>query len=269
MTVIESDVDVKTPDGVADSALFHPEGTGTWPGVLIWTDLLGLRPVFRAMGKRLAAQGYVVLVPNPFYRTRRAPVTEGSLDLSKPEELAKVRPLAATLTPETGERDAEAFITFLDAQPQTNAEIKAGVHGYCFGGPFSFRTAASVPVRIGAAASFHGGGLVTAEPSSPHLLIPKMKAQVYVAVAANDNEKDPAAKETLKTAFAEANIPARVELYEGRSLRATLPISKGAAEHSWETSTRKKKLGTEVNFRSPSTRRVLVRSITVSKTTCR
>jgi carboxymethylenebutenolidase len=192
--VVERDVDVPMAEGVADSALFYPEGKGHWPAVLIWTDILGLRPVFREMGRRLAAEGYVVIVPNPFYRSRRAPIVDGSFDFSKPEDRAKMAPMTALLTQEAAFRDAKALIAFLDAQSQTNKKAKAGVQGYCMGGPLTYRSAASVPGRFGAAATFHGGGLASDKPDSPHLLIPQMKATVYSAVAANDDQKDPAAR---------------------------------------------------------------------------
>lgn len=235
--VVEKDVDVPMETGVADSALFYPTGKGTWPAVLIWTDILGLRPVFREMGRRLAAQGYVVLVPNPFYRNRRAPVVEGTFDFSKPEDRAKVMPLAAALTAEANISDAKYLITFLDKQPQANTKARMGVQGYCMGGPLTFRTAATVPTRVGAAATFHGGGLVTDKPDSPHLLIPKMKAQVYCAIADNDDKRDPAAKETLKEAFAAAKLEAKVEVYTGANhgwtVKGSAPYDEAAAERAW------------------------------------
>jgi carboxymethylenebutenolidase len=235
--VVEKDVDVPMSSGVADSALFYPAGKGTWPAVLIWTDILGLRPVFRDMGRRLAAQGYVVLVPNPFYRNKRAPVVDGTFDFSKPEDRAKVMPMAAALTADANVSDAKSLITFLDGQPQTNKKAKIGVQGYCMGGPLTFRTAATVPARVGAAATFHGGGLVTDKPDSPHLLIPKMKAEVYCAVADNDDKRDPAAKEKLKEAFAAANLPARVEVYAGANhgwtVKGSTPYDETSAERAW------------------------------------
>ena len=235
--VVETDVDVKTPDGSADSALFHPAGTGPWPAVLIWTDILGLRPVFRQMGRRLAAQGYVVLVPNPFYRQRRAPVVDAGFDFTKPEDRAKVMPLAAALTPDGTKRDAVAFLAFLDAQPRTNTRAKAGVQGYCMGGPLTFRTAAAIAERIAGAATFHGGNLVTAKPDSPHLLIPAMKARFYCAVADNDDKRDPTAKDTLRTAFAKADLPAKVVVYEGANhgwcVKGSAVYDEQAAERAW------------------------------------
>jgi carboxymethylenebutenolidase len=235
--VVEKDVDVPMASGLADSALFYPEGKGTWPAALIWTDILGLRPVFRDMGRRLAAQGYVVLVPNPFYRNQRAPIVDGAFDFSKPEDRAKVMPLAAVLTADANVSDAKSLITFLDGLPQTNKKARMGVQGYCMGGPLTFRTAATMSARVGAAATFHGGGLVTDKPDSPHLLIPKMKAEVYCAVADNDDKRDPAAKETLKEAFAAAKITAKVEVYAGANhgwtVKGSTPYDEASAERAW------------------------------------
>src|SRR5579863_2279638 len=152
--VVQTDVNVPMASGVSDSALFYPEGKGPWPGVLVWTDILGLRPVFREMGQRLAAEGYTVLVPNPFYRNAKAPVVDGSFDFSKPEDRAKVMPMAAALTADANISDAKSYTGFLDAQPQTDKKKRMGVQGYCMGGPLTFRTAAIVPERIGAAATF-------------------------------------------------------------------------------------------------------------------
>lgn len=235
--VVEKDVNVPMANGVADSALFYPEGKGSWPGVLVWTDILGLRPVFRELGQRLAAQGYVVLVPNPFYRNAHAPVVDGSFDFSKPEDRAKVMPLAAALTAEANISDAKCYVEFLDAQPQTDKKKKMGVQGYCMGGPLTFRTAATLPERIGAAATFHGGGLVTDKPDSPHLMIPRMKAEVYCAVADNDDKRDPAAKDKLKEAFAAAHLKAAVEVYEGCNhgwtVRGSQVYNEAGAERAW------------------------------------
>jgi carboxymethylenebutenolidase len=235
--VVQKDVDVPMANGVADSALFYPEGRGSWPAVLVWTDILGLRPVFREMGQRLAAEGYVVLVPNPFYRNAKAPVVDGSFDFSKPEDRAKVMPMAAALTADANVSDAKSYVTFLDAQPQTDKKKRMGVQGYCMGGPLTFRTAATVPERVGAAATFHGGGLVTDKPDSPHLLIPKMKAEILCAVADNDDKRDPAAKDKLKEAFAAAHLKAKVEVYEGCNhgwtVRGSQVYNEVGAERAW------------------------------------
>ena len=235
--VTEKDVNVTMASGVSDSALFYPEGKGKWPAVLVWTDILGLRPVFREMGRRLAAQGYVVLVPNPFYRNAKAPVVDGSFDFSKPEDRAKVMPMAAALTADANISDAQSYVAFLDAQPQTDKKKKMGVQGYCMGGPLTFRTAASAADRVGAAATFHGGGLVTDKPDSPHLLIPKMKAEVLCAVADNDDKRDPSAKDKLKEAFAAAHLKATVEVYEGCNhgwtVRGSQVYNEAGAERAW------------------------------------
>ncbi|WP_443970233.1 dienelactone hydrolase family protein [Sphingobium sp. CR28] len=213
--VVEKDVTVKTADGQADAALFHPAGKGTWPAVLVWPDIMGLRPVFRDLGRRLAAQGYVVLVVNPFYRDKKAPVIDGAIDFSNPQTREILMGFRGKLTDDAVDRDAQAFLTFLDAQPQTNKKAKAGVQGYCMGGPLSFRTAAAVPARIRAVGSFHGGGLTTDQPSSPHLLIPKTNASYLVAIAKNDDARDPKSKDILKSAFAAAKKTATVEVYNG------------------------------------------------------
>jgi carboxymethylenebutenolidase len=235
--VVEKDVNVPMASGVSDSALFYPEGKGPWPAVLVWTDILGLRPVFREMGRRLAAEGYVVLVPNPFYRSAKAPVVDGSFDFSKPEDRAKVMPMAAALNADTNISDAKAYTSFLDQQPQTDKSKKMGVQGYCMGGPPTFRTAATVSSRIGAAATFHGGGLVTDKPDSPHLLIPQMKAEVLCCVADNDDKRDPTAKDKLKEAFAAAHLKATVEVFEGCShgwtVRGSQVYNEAGAERAW------------------------------------
>jgi carboxymethylenebutenolidase len=235
--VVQKDVDVPMASGVADSALFYPEGKGKWPAVLVWTDILGLRPVFREMGQRLAGEGYVVLVPNPFYRNAKAPIFDGSFDFNKPEDRAKVMPMAAALTADANISDAKSYVAFLDAQPQTNKKKKMGVQGYCMGGPLTFRTAATASDRIGAAATFHGGGLVTDKPDSPHLMIPQMKAEVLCAVADNDDKRDPTAKDKLKEGFAAAHLKATVEVYEGCNhgwtVRGSQVYNEAGAERAW------------------------------------
>ena len=217
LAVTESDVTIKTPDGVCDAAYFHP-ATGKYPGVLVWTDIFGLRPSFRDLGRRLAAEGYAVLVPNPFYRTAKSPVVvdASTFDFNDPENRKKTAAWTAPINqPGAIEKDAVAHIAFLDAQKEVNTAKKIGTQGYCMGGPLVFKTAASVSNRVGAAATFHGGGLVTDAPTSPHLLIPKMKAHMYIAIAASDDTKQPDAKDKLKAAFAAANVPAEVTVYQG------------------------------------------------------
>jgi carboxymethylenebutenolidase len=184
--------------------------------VLIWTDAFGLRPVMREMGKRIAAEGYAVLVPNPFYRVAKAPVIDNVSTFNFQTDMGKIQPLMASVNaPGAAEKDAAAFVAFLDAQSQVNKSKKIGTQGYCMGGPLVVRTAASLPYRIGAGGSFHGGGLVTDQPSSPHLLAPKIKARMYFGIASNDDQRQPDAKDKLKAAFAAAKVTAEIEVYSG------------------------------------------------------
>ena len=234
--VIETDVSVKTPDGSADAALFRPAGSGTWPAVLMWPDILGLRPVFREMGRRLAEQGYVVLVPNPFYRTNRAPVVTGTFDFGNAQQREGLMAIREKLTDEMVDRDAAAFLSFLDRQKATDRSRGAGVQGYCFSGPFAFHTGAVRSDRIRAIATFHGGGLVSKEPTSPHLLIPKTNASFVVAIAQNDDARQPEAKDVLKAAFAAAKRPAVVEVYpadHGWCVPGSQAYNEPAAERAW------------------------------------
>ncbi len=210
VAVTESEVTVTTPDGTADCYFVHP-ASGTAPGVLVWPDIFGLRPAFRQMGKRLAESGYSVLVVNPFYRVKKAPTAEKGAATPIPDLL----PLARALTEMTQMTDAKAFIGWLDQQPSVARNRKVGTQGYCMGGPIAFRTAAAMPDRVGAVASFHGGGLVNDTPNSPHLLAAKTKAQFLVAIAANDDARSPKEKDVLKEAFAKANLAAEIEVYEG------------------------------------------------------
>jgi carboxymethylenebutenolidase len=209
--VSESEIDVTTPDGVADCYFVHPS-SGAHPGVLIWPDAFGLRPAKRQMARRLAASGYSVLVVNQYYRTQRAPIVETT---NFAEARGTLMPLMRSLNADTQTRDAMAFVSFLDTQPAVDQNRKMGTMGYCMGGPFTMRTAAAIPDRIGAAASFHGGGLVTDGADSPHLLVPQMKASYLFAIAANDDENQPEAKDVLREAFAQAGLPAEIEVYEG------------------------------------------------------
>ena len=214
VTVTESDVNVKTPDGVADCYFVHP-ASGAAAGVLIWPDILGLRPAFRQMGKRLAESGYSVLVVNPFYRQKKAPVVAPGASFADPAVRNTVMPLAQGINATTHVTDAKAFVAWLDGQAAVAKNRKIGTMGYCMGGPITMRTAAAVPDRIGAGASFHGGGLVTKQPDSPHLLVPNMKAQYLFAIAENDDKSDPDAKTVLRDTFAKAKLPAEVEVYAG------------------------------------------------------
>ena len=209
--VSEADIDVTTPDGVADCYFVHPT-SGAHPGVLIWPDAFGLRPAKKRMGRRLAESGYSVLVVNQYYRTQRAPIVNTT---NFAEVRDKLVPLMGSLNAGTQTRDARAFVNFLDTQPAVDRSRKMGTMGYCMGGPFTMRTAAAIPDRIGAAASFHGGGLVTDQADSPHLLVPEMKAHYLFAIAENDDNNQPEAKDVLRDAFARAGLPAEIEVYAG------------------------------------------------------
>jgi carboxymethylenebutenolidase len=235
--VVEKDVEIKTPDGTADAALYYPEGKGSWPAVVVWPDVMSLRPVFRDMGRRLAAEGYVVLVPNLYYRAKKAPVIEGSFNFAVPEDRAKLTPLRATVTPEGTDRDAVAYIAFLDSLPQTNKKKKVGTQGYCMGGPLAFRTAGISPSRVGAVASFHGGGLVTDAPTSPHLTLPQSRSEYLVCVADNDDKQDPTVKDKLKAALDAAKRPNKIEVYTGAAhgwtVKGSQVYDEAAAEKAW------------------------------------
>jgi carboxymethylenebutenolidase len=215
MPVVETTVEIKTPDGTCDASFIHP-ASGRHAGVIIWPDAFGLRPAMRDIGKRIAAEGYSVLVPNPFYRLAKSPVFGdiSTFSFSNPTDRAKLTPLMGSITAAgAAEKDAAAFVAWLDAQPQINTSRKIGTQGYCMGGPLVVRTSAAMASRIGAGASFHGGGLVTANPDSPHLLAPKIKARMYFGVAANDDKSQPDAKDKLREAFAAAHVPAEIEVY--------------------------------------------------------
>src|SRR5258706_15786067 len=245
--IVETDVEIKTPDGTCDAAFIHPKSlskTGSYPGVLIWPDAFGLRPSMRTIGRNIAAEGYSVLVPNPFYRVSKAPFTDASnFNFQNPDDMAKLRPLMASVNAAgNAEKDAAAYVAFLDGQKEANKAKKIGTQGYCMGGALVVRTAAALPDRIGAGASFHGGGLVTDQPSSPHLLAPKIKARMYFAIASNDDERQPDAKVKLKEAFAAAKVPAEIEVYPARHgwCVPDMPTENGApiysrpeAERAW------------------------------------
>lgn len=212
--VVEREVEIKASDGTADAHFVHPV-KGKAPAVLVWTDIFGLRPAFRQMGRRLAESGYAVLTPNPFYRVKRAPTSVPGADFNDEATRKSLMALAGSLNAETHVSDAQAFIGWLDGQDAVDTKRKMGTTGYCMGGPIVMRTAASFPERVGAGGSFHGGGLATDKPDSPHLLVPKMKAHILIAIAANDDERDPKAKVLLREAFDKANVPAEIEVYAG------------------------------------------------------
>ncbi len=218
LTVLESNVEVKTPHGACDAAFIHPE-KGSYPGVLIWPDAFGLRPAMRDMGKRLAAERYSVLVPNPFYRAGAATTFDlntKTFSFQNPDDMARLRKLMGGINaPGAAEKDASAYVTFLDAQRSVDKSTKIGTQGYCMGGPLVLKTAAALPDRVGAGASFHGGGLVTDRPDSPHTLAPRIKARIYIGIASNDDMRQPDAKDKLRDAFAAAKVAAEIEVYRG------------------------------------------------------
>ena len=232
VSVTDAEVTVTTPDGTADCYFVHP-ASGTAPGVLVWPDIFGLRPAFRQMGKRLAESGYAVLVVNPFYRTKKAPTAADGASTPIPQ----LMPLAQSLNETTQMTDAKAFIGWLDKQASVAKNRKVGTQGYCMGGPIAFRTASAVPDRVGAVASFHGGGLVNNTPTSPHLLAAKTKAQFLIEIAENDDQRAPDEKNVLKETFGKANVPAEIEVYAGAAHGWCPPDSRvyneAQAEKAW------------------------------------
>ena len=234
------DVDIKTPDGTADAYFVHPAAKGKYPAVLIWPDIFGLRPAFKEMARRLAESGYAVLVVNPFYRAKKAPTAPEHPNFQDPATRDSLMGLMNALTPEGEMTDAKAFVTWLDTQPAVDKKKKMGTTGYCMGGPFTLRTAATIPSRVGAGASFHGGGLVTPQPSSPHLLAPKIKAKLYFGIASSDDKTQPDAKDKLKEAFPAAKIEVYADAMHGWCIPDMPPQANGMptynkpdAERAW------------------------------------
>lgn len=209
VSVAEREVSITTPDGHCDAYFVAPTA-GAAPGVLVWPDVFGLRPAFRQMGRRLAESGYSVLVVNPFYRQKKAPTAAQGGQTPFPEVL----PLMQALTPAMHLSDAKTFVAWLDAQTEVDKTRKLGTTGYCMGGPIAVRTALVAPDRVGAVGSFHGAAMVTAAPDSPHRLVAQTKARYLIAVAENDDAKEPETKVTLRSAFESAKLSAEVEVYQ-------------------------------------------------------
>jgi carboxymethylenebutenolidase len=233
--VAETNVSIKTPDGETDAALYTPPGKSPFPGVLIFTDILGLRPAFRDMGRRLASSGYVVLVPNPFYRTKKGPLVEGPFDFAK--DMPKLQPHTSAITADGTTRDETAWLAYLDGLSSVSKKAKIGVNGYCMGGPRTVQAAALRPDRVGAAMACHpGNGLVSANPDSPHLLASKIKAKSYFALAQNDDMRAPDLKDKLKAAYAAAGNPCAAEVYKadhGWCVPDGASYNKAEAERAW------------------------------------
>lgn len=216
--VSESEVTIKTPDGNCDAHFVHPK-TGAHAAILVWPDIFGLRDPFRQMSKRLAEYGYSVLTVNPFYRTQKAPTAPPKPDFQDPPTREALFKLAGTLNATTHVTDTKAFVAWLDDQKQVDKKKKIGTEGYCMGGPMVLRAAATRADRIGAAATFHGGGLTTKNPDSPHLGIAQSKASYLICIAENDDKGDPTSKDILRKTFDDAKRPAEIEVY--------------AAQHGW------------------------------------
>ena len=235
-SLVSQEVSIETPDGQADAFFVHP-ADGPHPGVLLWPDAFGLRPAMRQMATRLAASGYAVLAVNPYYRKTRAPILPDGADFTDPDTRTTIMSMMSSLDAGTHETDAGSFVDYLDAQPAVAKNRKLGTMGYCMGGPMTLRTAATRPDRIGAAASFHGGRLVTDDPDSPHLRAPEMKAQLLIAIAANDDEAEPGVKNVLRETFEKHGLPAEIEVYAG-ALHGWCPpdsrvYDEAQAERAW------------------------------------
>ncbi len=214
LDVVEQDVLVPTPDGKADCYFVHP-AKGKHAAVIVWPDVKGIRPAFRAMGKRLAESGYSVLVVNPYYRTHKGRLVSDGETWGDPAVRERLMPHARSLSPETCVTDGRALVTYLDQQASVDTGRRIGVTGYCMTGSYTMRLAAAIPERIGAGGSFHGGGLATDKPDSPHLLAPQMKAAFLIAIAENDDERNPDEKVLLRKAFDDAGVEAEIEVYAG------------------------------------------------------
>lgn len=213
--VVEQDVKVPTPDGMADCYFVHPS-EGAHAAVIVWPDIVSIRPAFRAMGKRLAESGYSVLVVNPYYRTHEGQIVPDGKTFRDPGIRDMLMPHARSLSPETCVSDGRAFVAWLDAQDSVDTTRMIGTTGYCMTGSYVMRLAAAIPERVAAGGSFHGGGLATDQSNSPHLLVKEMSpdAGFLIAIAENDDERDPEDKVLLRQAFDDAGVAAEIEVYE-------------------------------------------------------
>ena len=216
----ESMVTIATADGSADAFFVHP-GRGRHPAVLLWPDIAGLREAYKIMARRLAQAGFAVLAVNHYYRSAPAPVMSGFAEWRTPEGQAKLKPMIAAINPARTSADAVAFTGWLDRQAAVDTRRKIGTVGFCMGGPYTVRTAAAVPARVGAAASMHGGGLVGAAPDSPVRLIARTNASFFFAIGRNDDAGAPGDKDALRAAADAAHRPAVIVVYN--------------ADHGWTT----------------------------------
>lgn len=220
--MIEEHVEIRTQDGTTEAVLYHPEDSERRPGVIHYTDIGGMRPASLGMARRLAEKGYTVLVPNVFYRTGRPPLWDFKPSMGEERTTKRLAELSGPLTPEAMERDASSYVDFLAARDSVRQGAMAVV-GYCFTGAMAMRTAAARPDRIAAAASFHGGKLFTSDATSPHLVLPRVKAQLYFAHAVQDRSMPQEAIEQLDRALQAWGGRYESEVYAG-------------AYHSWTVS---------------------------------
>ncbi|HTV57789.1 MAG TPA: dienelactone hydrolase family protein [Verrucomicrobiae bacterium] len=212
--MIETPVEIKTPDGVAGGFLYQPAPRGKWPGVIHLTDIFGVRPAQQRMAGQLCEAGYVVLMPNIFYRTGLPPIFDRPYDPKDEYIIKRIGELRASLPPDAMTRDASAYVDFLAQQPAV-AGAKFGAVGYCFAGAMALRITAAFPEKIGAAASFHGGGLFTGAPDSPHTVLPRVKARLYFGHAVDDRSMSAEAIAKFEAALAAWGGKYESETYSG------------------------------------------------------
>jgi len=232
--VSETDVSIKTPDGAADAVLFRPAGRGSWPAVILWHDLAGLRPVWRETARKLAGEGFVVLLPNAFYRSAKA--TGEARDLRDPKVREQMTAYRAAATDDGIARDAAAYVAWLDTQAPVARRRKMGTVGYDVGGSYALRTAAAVPDRIAAVASLYGLGAATARPNSPHLLIPRTKAAYFIVQSKDDDAREPGDKDDYRKVIDEGKLQGVVEVYpagHGFAQVGSAAYDAGAADKAW------------------------------------
>ena len=236
-SIMQQQVSVKTPHGTAD-CLFSAPKTGSHPAVVMWPDIKGRRAAFDMMGQRLAAQGYAVLVVNPFYRDVSGAALPEGIEFPAPEARKILSPMRAKLTQQAVVSDAEAFFAFLDQQSAVDTKRQGALMGYCMSGAFTMFAAAAMPKRIGAIASFHGGGLATDKADSPHHTVIESDALALHAIAENDNERSPQMQPMLKEAYRAAGLTAHIEVYPDTLHGWTPPDSKvyneKQAERAWQ-----------------------------------